>query len=65
VPLERDVTPSSYLHIRVDTSLDSLYEDYLARGVEVAAAPEDKPWGMREFAVRDVNGHVLVFATHI
>lgn len=61
---ERERTPSSYLYILAETRLDALCEVYRERGVEILAEPEDKPWGMREFAVRDLAGHMLVFGTH-
>jgi RimJ/RimL family protein N-acetyltransferase/uncharacterized glyoxalase superfamily protein PhnB len=65
VPPEREIQPSSYLHIRVDSRLDALCEEYRARGVTIIAEPEAKPWGFCEFAIKDPNGTVLVFASHI
>lgn len=65
VPPERELTPSGYLHIRMDEGLDALYEQYRSNGIEIFAEPDDKPWGFREFAIKDLNGHVLVFATHL
>lgn len=41
--------------------LDALFETYKAHGVEIVAEPQDKPWGFREFAIKDDNGHVLIF----
>lgn len=42
---------------------DALYDEFRAAGVRDVAllfAPiEDKPWGMREFAVVDPNGNLL------
>jgi RimJ/RimL family protein N-acetyltransferase/uncharacterized glyoxalase superfamily protein PhnB len=61
---DRELTPAGYLYILVDTSLDRLCETYRERGVEIISEPETHPWGMREFAVRDLNGQRLVFATH-
>ncbi len=34
-------------------------------GGEVLGAPQDRPWGMREFALRTVDGHRLMVATNI
>jgi ribosomal-protein-alanine N-acetyltransferase len=65
VPPERDLTPAGYLYIFMDTRLDELYDDYRARGVDIVSEPADRPWGLREFAIRDLDGHTLVFATHL
>jgi catechol 2,3-dioxygenase-like lactoylglutathione lyase family enzyme len=40
---------------------DALYEFQRANGVEVAGPPEDRPWGLRDYAVRDLHGYRLVF----
>ncbi len=61
VSADRTLTPSGYLYIITDTSLDELSDVYRNRGVEIVTEPEDRPWGMREFSIRDLNGHVLVF----
>ena len=52
---------SGELRIHVGHDLDGLFETYRDRGVPVAFAPVSQPWGLREFAVRDPNGHVLRF----
>jgi catechol 2,3-dioxygenase-like lactoylglutathione lyase family enzyme len=43
---------------------DSLYEFHAANGVEIAQAIDDRPYGMRDYSVRDPNGHYLVFGQH-
>jgi catechol 2,3-dioxygenase-like lactoylglutathione lyase family enzyme len=40
---------------------DELHEFQRANGVDIVAAPEDKPWGLREYQVRDLHGHLLSF----
>ncbi len=42
--------------------INALYEEMQARRVRFAAKMEDKPWGVREFAVRDNTGYFLRFA---
>jgi catechol 2,3-dioxygenase-like lactoylglutathione lyase family enzyme len=44
---------------------DELFEFQRSRGVEVVAAPEDRPYGLRDFRVRDLNGYQLGFGHHI
>jgi len=60
---DHEINPAAYLHIRVSSAIDALHAQYHNAGVEIIAAPEDKPWGFREFAIKDLDGHVLVFAT--
>jgi len=40
---------------------DELYELQRAGGVEVVAPPADRPWGFRDYKVRDLDGYVLTF----
>lgn len=47
-------------YVRV-ADADRLHALYRERGVSVVEPLESKPWGMREFAVRDPDGHVLRF----
>lgn len=65
IPAEQDIIPATNLHIFVDTGLDMLFELYREQGVSIVSEPDDKPWGMREFTVKDINGHVLIFARYI
>jgi uncharacterized glyoxalase superfamily protein PhnB len=37
--------------------VDQFYEEIAARGALVTSAPADKPWGLREFALRTPDGH--------
>ena len=62
---EREIQPSAYLYIFTDNRIDELCADYRDRGVEIVSDPEDEPWGIREFSVRDLDGHRLVFGTFI
>jgi catechol 2,3-dioxygenase-like lactoylglutathione lyase family enzyme len=38
---------------------------HAANGVEIVAGLEDKPWGMRQYSVRDLNGYTLSFGEHL
>ena len=44
------------------TGIDHIYKEYQTNGVEMITALEEKPWGMKEFVVKDVNGYLLRFA---
>ena len=56
-----EVRPSGELRIHVGHDLDGLFRAYRTRGVAVVFAPISQPWGLREFAVRELDGHVLRF----
>lgn len=51
------------IYILVD-SVDQRYDDIAGRA-EILFGPEDKPYGLRELAVKDVNGYTLVFAQQL
>jgi len=40
---------------------DSLCAEFRGKGAEVVCEPEDREYGMREFLVRDPDGHMLCF----
>ena len=44
---------------------DALYAEYQASGADIVCAPEDMPYRMREFQVRDLDGHLLAFGHDI
>ena len=62
VPSNHEIVPSGHLHIRVGQPIDTLAEDYRIKGVEIISDPDNKPWGFREFTIKDLNGHILIFA---
>ena len=37
--------------------VDQLYRELAARGALITSEPQDKPWGLREFALRTPDGH--------
>ncbi len=42
--------------------IDALHGQHVARGATIVSEIEDKPWGRREYTVRDLNGYHLRFA---
>jgi catechol 2,3-dioxygenase-like lactoylglutathione lyase family enzyme len=44
---------------------DELYEFQRANGVEVVDAPGDRPYGLRDYRVRDLHGYELSFGHHL
>lgn len=66
-----DATPISecqdhswFAYLHVDNAA-ALNEELRATGVTIWHPLEDKPWGMREFAIVTVDGHRLVFGQPI
>ncbi len=55
------VRPSGELRIHLGHDVDGLFDAYRALGVAVVFPPISQPWGLREFAVHEINGHVLRF----
>jgi uncharacterized glyoxalase superfamily protein PhnB len=47
-------------HVFVD-EIEALYVELAARGAEITQAIERKPWGNRDFRVRDLFGNELKF----
>lgn len=40
---------------------DELFEFHRANGVEIVVTPEDREYGLRDYSVRDLDGHQLTF----
>lgn len=44
---------------------DELYEFHRVNGVEIAEEPGDRPWGLRDYTVRDLDGYALTFGHRV
>lgn len=65
VPLARtDAGASSLLAIFVDDA-DALCAQLTERGVKIVYGPVDRPWGVRNAAFRDPDGHLWVLSSDI
>ncbi len=47
---------SYFVYLYVD-GVDDFHREVVARGADVISGPADKPWGLREFALRTPDGH--------
>jgi|SRR5947207_12427709 len=45
--------------------VDAYHREIVGRGAEIATAPTDQPYGIRELGVRDINGVGIVFGQDI
>ena len=46
-------------------SADELYEFQRANGVDIVEAPGDRPYGLRDYRIRDLHGYTLGFGHHL
>jgi catechol 2,3-dioxygenase-like lactoylglutathione lyase family enzyme len=59
-PDPHPVYVSLYVH-----DVDAMHDACRERGAEIASELEDKPWNVREFTLRDRDGHLLRIGTEI
>ena len=62
--------PNADFHGRFDVyfdvdDADALFAEYKANGADIVCEPSDEPYLMREFQVRDLDGHLLAFGHDI
>ena len=55
---------SYFAYLEVD-EIDALHEEMAAKGATAIKEPRDEPWGMREFGIRTVDGHRIMFGSPI
>lgn len=55
---------SYYVYLIVE-GVDQLHEEVSSRGAEILSVPANKPWGLREFGIRTVDGHRIQFGEPI
>ena len=53
---------SVYVDVR---DADALHAEFAAKGADIVCPPDDQPYMMREFQVRDLDGHLLGFGHDI
>jgi uncharacterized glyoxalase superfamily protein PhnB len=44
---------------------DKLFKEHLANGADVIESISDRPWGARQYVIKDINGYHLKFAQPI
>ena len=55
----------SYFAYVIVESIDELYTTVTANGATTIKPLRDEPWGMREFGIRTVDGHRMMFGRRI
>ena len=56
-----DTTPHGVHLFQWVKDIDTYYREILDRGARLTTAPENRPYGIREFGLTDVNGVSIVF----
>ena len=51
---------SYFAYVDVE-NIDALYAEFQLKDIEILSKPDDKPWGQREFAIRTIDGHRIMF----
>ena len=55
----------SYFAYVLAEEIDSLFAELTTRGVQLVKTLRDEPWGMREFGIRTVDGHRIMFGSPV
>lgn len=55
---------SYFAYLDVD-NIDYLYSEYQSKNIEVISEIKDQDWGQREFGIRTVDGHRIMFGQSI
>ncbi|MBT3345571.1 MAG: hypothetical protein HN712_10350 [Gemmatimonadetes bacterium] len=50
-----------HLHITID-DLDAMFERVKTSDVTIVEEMTERPWGLREFVIEDLDGHTIYFA---
>ncbi|HEY2666750.1 MAG TPA: VOC family protein [Actinomycetota bacterium] len=61
---EQGAQPSAYIVVWVD-DVDAHFDRVRAAGGAIVEEPGDRPWGLRQYMVRDLEGHTWEFTQHI
>jgi uncharacterized glyoxalase superfamily protein PhnB len=55
---------SYFVYVTVE-GVDALYDELVAKGVQLMKRLADEPWGMREFGIRTPEGHRIMFGQEL
>ncbi|AOW12082.1 bleomycin resistance protein [Hydrogenophaga crassostreae] len=61
----RDLGDHSYFAYLIVDSADRYYAEIVERGAEVTKPVRSEPWGMREFGIRTIDGHRIMFGENL
>lgn len=55
---------SYFAYIDIE-QVDLLYDELIQKDVEIISDIESKPWGQREFGIRTIDGHRIMFGEEL
>ena len=53
------INPEIFIWI---SDADSLFKEHVANGAEIIEPISDRPWGARQYVIKEINGYHLKFA---
>ena len=56
---ERGLAPDIFLWVR---DIDTIYDQHRSQGAEITEELKERPWGVRQYVVREPNGYRLKIA---
>lgn len=56
---QQSLNPDIFIWV---TNADTLYDMHAKNGAEIVEPIEDRPWGARQYVIKDLNGYHLKFA---
>lgn len=56
---ERKINPEIFIWL---SDVDSLFKEHVTKGAEIVEPIYDRPWGARQYVVKEINGYHLKFA---
>ena len=56
---ERKINPEIFIWL---SDVDSLFNKHVTNGAEVIEPISDRPWGARQYVIKEINGYHLKFA---
>ena len=56
---EQGIRPEIFIWL---SDADKLFKEHLANGADVIESISDRPWGARQYVIKDINGYHLKFA---
>jgi uncharacterized glyoxalase superfamily protein PhnB len=62
-PSAHDIGDHSYFAYLEVERIDDFHAALSTRGAEVIKPLRDEPWGMREFGIRTIDGHRMMFGS--
>ncbi len=57
----KPVNTAGWLYFHLRENIEQLYQIYKEKGVEFVSELAEMPWGMKEFTIKELNGHVFRF----